>query len=619
MILDQMHSGGRLRSRVPNFFGNCDNVNKLCQEGQLEEALHMVELMVQQNIQAPINAYVGLLKRCARRKALTEGKQVHALVVESGLSSDIFLANTLIDMYAKCGSVLDARKVFNTMPEHNVFSWTAIISAYADHGQGEEAISLFHKMQQTGIAPDIVAFVVVLKACASISALEQGKQLHSQIVKSHFESDVIVGSALVDMYAKCGDIEHARQVFNNMHERNVMSWNAMIAGYAQQGLGKQAFALYEQMRKEDMQPNNATYVVLLKACASLGALRHIHSHILKSGFESDVIVGTTLVDLYAKCGSLEHARQVFRNMRERNVVSWNAMIAGYAQQGLGKEALALYEEMKQEGMQSDEFTYVAVLKACASIAYLEQGKQIHSYIIKSRFESDVIVGSALVDMYAKCGCLEHARQVFNNMHERDVVSWTAMIAGYAQEGLGKESLRLLEHMQKEGTKPNAVTYLSVLSACSHSGLIDEGCHLFNSMCEDHGVTPTVDHYACMVDLLGRAGCLADAEDFINQMPIPPDAVVWMALLGAARNHNHVEIGRRAFDCVVKLEPENATAYVLLSNIYAAAGRSDEVARMRKDMDIVGVKQMHGCNCIEVDNQVHTFADCDATYPQSKEI
>ncbi|KAJ7540625.1 hypothetical protein O6H91_10G023400 [Diphasiastrum complanatum] len=923
--LGHIQSGDGLRSRVPYFFCNGDKVNKLCQEGRLKEAVHMVELMVQQTTEAPIAAYVCLLKGCSRRNALAEGKQVHALIIQSLLDSNIFLANTLLHMYSKCGSVLDAHKVFSNMPQHNVYSWTAIISAYADTGQGEEAINLFQQMQETGLAPDKVVFVVVLKACARLAALEQGKRLHSDIIKRGFQSDVIVGNTLVDMYAKCGCTEDARELFNNMSERDVVSWTAMIAGYAQNGLGKEALALYEQMKQEGVQPSNVTFVLLLKACASLGALKQgkqlhsdiikkgfqsnvivgsslvdmyakcgctedarelfnsmserdvvswtvmiagyaqnglgkealalyeqmkqegvqpnnvtfvlllkacaslgtleqgkqlhsdiikkgfqsnvivgsslvdmyskcgctedarelfnnmskrdvvswnamiagyahnelgkealalyermkqedvrpdnvtfvlllkacarlaaleqgkqlhsdlikggfqsnvivgsslvdmyakcgctqdarelfnnmsdrdvvswnamiagyaqnglgkealalyeqmkqegvqpdnvtfvlllkacaslevleqgkrLHSDIIKRGFQLDVIVGNTLVDMYAKCGCTEDARELFNNMTERDVVSWNAMIAGYAQNGLGKEALALYEQMKQEGVQPDNVTCVLLLKACACLAALEQGKQIHADIIKRGFQSDVIVGSTLVDMYAKCGCTEDARELFNNMSERNVVSWTAMIAGYAQNGLGKEALALFEQMQREGTKPNEVTYICVLSACAQSRLVDEGRYVFYSMCKNHGVTPTMEHYACMVDLLGRAGCLVDAELFINKMPIQPGSVVWMSLLGAARNHGNVEIGRRAFDRVMKLEPKNAAPYVLLSNIYAAAGRKDELVKIRNEMKDAGVKNMPGCSWIEVDNQVHAFVVGDATHPQSKEI
>ncbi|KAJ7298442.1 hypothetical protein O6H91_Y582200 [Diphasiastrum complanatum] len=723
LSLGHLQSGDGLRSRVPDSFWNGDKVNKLCQEGRLKEAVHMVDLMVQQNTKVPIGAYVCLLKGCSRRKALAEGKQVHALIVQSVLDSNIFLANTLVHMYSKCGSVLDAHKVFSNMPQHNVYSWTAIISAYADSGQDEEAINLFQQMQETGLAPDKVVFVVVLKACARLAALEQGKQLHSDIIKRGFQSDVIVGSTLVDMYAKCGCTEDARELFNSMSERDVVSWTAMIAGYAQNGLGKEALALYEQMKQEGVQPDNVTFVLLLKACASLEALeqgkqlhsdiikrgfqlnvivgstlvdmyakcgciedarelfnnmsepnvvswtamiagyaqnglgkeslalyekmkqegvqpdnvtfvlllkacaslaaleqgKQLHSDIIKRGFQSDVIVGSALVDMYAKCGCTEDARELFTSTSERDVVSWNAMIDGYAQNGLGKEALALYDQMKQEGMQPDLITFVVLLKACASLAALEQGKQLHSDIIKRGFQSDVIVGSTLVDMYAKCGCTEDARELFNNMSERNVVSWTAMIAGYAQNGLGKEALALFEQMQREGLTPNEVTYICVLSACAQSRLVDEGHYVFDSMCKNHGVTPTMEHYACMVDLLGRAGCLADAELFINKMPIQPCSVVWMSLLGAARNHGDAEIGRHAFDHVVTLEPKNAAPYVLLSNIYAAAGRKDELAKIRNEMKDAGVKKMPGCSWIEVDNQVHAFDVHDATHPQSKEI
>ncbi|KAJ7564253.1 hypothetical protein O6H91_02G009700 [Diphasiastrum complanatum] len=559
MTLGHIQSGDGLRSRVPDSFCNGDKLSKLCEEGRLKEALHMLELMVQQTTSPPIHAYVCILKGCSRRKALAEGKQLHALIVQSVLDSNIFLANTLVHMYSKCGSLLDAHKVFSNMPQHNVYSWTAIISAYADSGEVEEAIDLFQKMQDTGLAPDKVLFVVVLKA-----------------------------------YAKCGCTEDARELFDNMSERDVVSWNAMIAGYAQNGLGKEALALYEQMKQEAVQPDNVTFVLLLKACASLAALeqgKQLHSEIIKRGFQSDVVVGNTLVHMYAKCGCTEHGRELFDNMSERDVVSWNAMIGGYAQNGLGKDALALYDQMKQEGMQSNNVTFILLLQACASLAALEQGKQLHSEIIKRGFQSKVIVGNTLVDMYAKCGCTEDARELFDNMSERDVVSWSAMIAGYAQNGLGKEALALYEQMQREGTKPNEVTFISVLSACAHSGLVDQGCYFFDSMCKNHGVTPTKEHYACMVDLLGRAGCLADAELFINKMPIQPNSVVWMTLLGAARNHGHAEIGRRAFDRVVKLEPKNAAPYVLLSNIYAAAGKKDELAKIRNQMKEAGVKGM----------------------------
>ncbi|KAJ7536574.1 hypothetical protein O6H91_12G075100 [Diphasiastrum complanatum] len=556
-----------------NVFSWTTIISAYADHRQGKEAINLFQQMQQAGLPPNRFTFAIVLKACTRIQALEQGKQYHLDVIKSGFESDVAIGNTLIDMYAKCGCIEDAHRVFNNMHERNVVSWTAIIAGYAQQGFGKEALDLYEQMTEEGVRPNTVTYAILLKACASIAALEQGKQLHLDIIKSGFESDVIVGSTLIDMHAKCGCIEDARQVFNNMHERSVVSWNAMIAGYAQHGLGKEALDLYEQMKQEGVRPDIVTYVVLLKACGSIAALelgKQLHSDIIRSGFESDLIVGSTLVDMYAKCGCIEESCQVFNNMHERDVVSWNAMIAGYAEHGLGKEAFNLYEQMKQESVQPNKITYLVLLKASASIAALEQGKQVHLDIIKSGFESNVNVGSTLVYMYAKCGCIEDALQVFNNMHERDVVSWNAMIAGYAQQGLGKEALTLWEQMLREGIKPDEVTYVSILSACSHCGLVDKGRHLFDSMCKDHGVIPTIDHYICMVDLLSRAGCLTDAENFIRKMPIHPNAVIWMTLLGAARIHGDVEIGRHAFECVVKLEPEIAAPYVLLSNIYAEA-------------------------------------------------
>ncbi|KAJ7528371.1 hypothetical protein O6H91_15G000800 [Diphasiastrum complanatum] len=592
------------------------------QNGLGKEALALYEQMKQEGVQPDDVTFVLLLKACASLGALEQGKRLHSEIIKRGFQSDVVVGSTLVNMYAKCGCTEDARELFDNMSERDVVSWTAMIAGYAQNGLGKEALALYEQMKQEGMQPNSLTLVLLLKACASLAALEQGKQLHSEIIKRGFQSDVVVGSTLVNMYAKCGCTEDARELFDNMSERDVISWNAMIAGYAQNGLGKEALALYEQMKQEGVQPDNVTLVLLLKVCASIAALeqgKQLHYEIIKRGFQSDVVVGSTLVNMYAKCGCTEDARELFDNMSERDVVSWTAMIAGHAQNGLGKEALALYEQMKQEGVQPDNVTLVLLLNACASLAALEQGKQLHSVIMKRDFQSDVVVGSTLVDMYAKCGCTEGARELFDNMSERDVVSWNAMIAGYAQNGLGKEALALFEQMQREGTKPNEVTYISVLSACAHSGLVDQGRYFFDSMCKNQGVTPTKEHYACMVDLLGRAGCLADAELFINKMPIQPDIVVWMTLLGAARNHGHAEIGRRAFDRVVQLDPKNAAPYVLLSNIYAAAGKKDELAKIRNQMKEAGVKKMPGCSWIEVDNQLHAFVVGDATHPQSKEI
>lgn len=592
-----------------------DKVMQHCERGKLKEAMEIVDLMIQKKKRASEDTYVQLLKECIRLKALPEGKQLHAQISASKLRSSIFLANMLVDMYTKCGSVPNARLVFDEMPNRNVFSWNIMISAYTKHGQGKEALALFEKMQDESANPDPVTFVSVLKACMSVADLQKAKQIHSMIEENGLETNVFVGSILVDLYGKCGDIEDAWGVFKLMPERNVVSWTTMIAGYAEHGFGKEALALFKQMEREHVKPNRVTFLSILKACSSLTDLeegRKVHAKIKKQGFNADVFVGSTLIDMYAKCGSVHEARRVFDDMHERNVVSWNAMIAGYSQHGHGKEALALLKQMPFQGVKPNEFTFASIIKACASLEALEEGKQVHSRIKEEGFGSDVFIGSILIDMYAKCGAIEDAEQVFNESTEKNVVSWNAMVSGYAQHGYCEEALSLFKRMKQEGVKPTETTFTSVLLACSHAGLLDEGRAIFESMSQDHGIKASVEHFACMVDLLGRWGHLVEAVELINKMEIEPDVAVWMALLSACRIHNNIEFGRHAFEHVVKLEPKMSGAYVLLSNIYAAAGRWDEVAKLRKDMQERGLKKDVGCPWIEVNGSGSTFVTADQT-------
>eukprot|EP01018_Ginkgo_biloba_P029526 Gb_22656 [translate_table: standard] len=591
------------------------------QNGDNEEALKLFQQMHWANVKPSSFIFGNILKACARLAALEQGKQVHNWVIKTGLDSDAFTGSALVDLYSKSGSMEDARQVFEKMPERNRVSWIAMITGYASNGPAEEALSLFHQVQRTGMKPSQFIFSSVLSACASISALEPAKGIHKHIIQTGFESNVFIGSALVDMYAKGGNIEDARNLFDKLPERNIVCWTAMITGYMQSGRGEEAVKLFRQMHGIGMKPNQFTLASITGACASLAALEEgtqIHNQIIKTGYESNVFVCSALVDLYGKCGSVEDARKVFDRM-PKNTVSWNAMISGFAQNGQGEEALKHFCQMQVACIRPNEVTYPSVLSACASLVALGQGMKIHNHTIKTGLEFDVFVGSALVDMYAKCGSIRNAYEVFTNMPERNEVSWNAMISGYAQHGRGKEALHLFEQMQRDGMKPNHITFISVLSACSHVGLVDEGRHYFKSMIQDHNIIPTQDHYACMVDLLGRAGHLDEAKHIINDMPFEPDAVVWRALLGACKIHGNVEIGQRAADCILELKPQDAATYVIMSNIYAVARRLDDAAKVRKLMDERGVKKEAGHSWIEVQNIVHTFIARDRSHPQIDEI
>ncbi|KAJ7531601.1 hypothetical protein O6H91_14G050200 [Diphasiastrum complanatum] len=390
-----------------------------------------------------------------------------------------------------------------------------------------------------------------------------------------------------------------------------------------QGHAHRALSIFEKMEKEGFIPNSITFVSVLRSCGVLLAIdkgKKLHAQVRKNGLESNIFVGSILVDMYARCGDLSEARRVFNRLQRKNVVAWNAMIAGYANHGLGHHALELFKDLQTNGIKPNGVTFGSILKACGSIAAIDQGKWIHSQVIEHGLESDMLVGSALVDMYAKCGDVDKAHQVFDSLPGRDIVSWSALIGGYAQHGLGQEALQVFESMQQEGLKPNDITLVSVLCACSHANLFDDGFRIFQSMFEDVGIAPKMEHYTCIIDLLGRAGNLEEAEDLILKMPVEADAAVWMSMLRACRTQNNVEVGRRSFESLLKLEPSNAAAHVLMSNIYAALGMWKEKADIRNKMLSAGWIMVHpGVTWIEFNNQIHTFVVQDKVHPQKKEI
>ncbi len=431
-----------------------------------------------------------------------------------------------------------------------------------------------------------------------------------------------MGNSLIDMYAKCGSLEDAWIVFNKMPSRDVVSWNAMILGHVKCGQGQKALELFHQMQQEGVQPNYVTFVGVLNACANGIALeegRCVHHHIVQSGLEMNVFVGNSLVDMYAKCGRIEDAWKVFHKMPSRDVVTWNALVLGHVKCGHEQKALELFQQMQQEGVLPKSVTFVGVLNACASVIALEEGRRVHQQIIQSGLESHVFVGSSLVDMYAKCGSIEDAFRVFNKMPSRDVVTWTAILGGCAMHGHGREALKHFEQMCDEGVQPDDITFVCVLSACSHAGLVDEGMRLYASMIRDYMIPAKLEHYTCMVDLLGCAGHLQEAENMVMEMPCKPQAAAWMALLGACRIHGNVGMAERVAKRILEMEPENAAVYVLLSNIYAAAGNRhlcENVERQRKER---GAKKQPSCTWIEVNNEVHTFVVQDQDHPQMVEI
>eukprot|EP01018_Ginkgo_biloba_P018484 Gb_38129 [translate_table: standard] len=590
-------------------------------KGKADEALTLFRQMQLADAKPNSVTMVSVLLACAQLAALQHGKWIHAYIIRSGIEIDVFVATALVDMYAKCGSVEIARHLFDTMSKRNAVSWSAIIAGYAQNGYASEALTLFYQMLLTNMKPNPMTMVSVLQACGQLGALQQGKLIHDYTIRAGL-CDVFLGTALVDMYAKCGCVETARKVFDRMSKRDVVLWNTMISGYCQNGHTNETLTLFNEMQRAKVKPNSVTMVSLLQACAHSGALQQgiwIHEYIIQSGFESDVIVGNSLIDMYANCGRVEVAHELFEKMPKRDVVSWNAMISGYVENGHTTKALLVFSQMQLADINPNSVTLLSVLQACIYVAALQQGKWIHGYIIRNGFESNVFLENSLLTMYAKCGNIRIARHIFDKMTERGVVSWNAMIAAYGIHGQGKDALALYAQMEQRAMKPDDITFVGLLNACSHAGLVEEGWNYFDCMSRNYGIRPRLEHYACMVDLLGRAGQLSEAHNFINKMPLEPDACVWGALLGACRIHSNIELGERVAEHLFAMEPENAGYYVLLSNIYAAAGKWNDVTKVRKMMKDRGAKNMPGCSSIEINNRIHEFLVGDRSHSQSEKI
>lgn len=486
----------------------------------------------------------------------------------------------------------------------------------------QEALDIFQLMQHRGIKVDVDTYALLLQGCIVSKSIEDGRRVHAHMFESGVELDIDLSTKLVIMYAKCGKMMDARQLFDEIPERNSVAWNAMIAGYTQHGQSEQALELFYQMRKDGVEADKYTFSTVLRACARVAVIEageQVHACIVKLDFHKNVYVGSALIDMYAKCGSIQDARQAFDIMSTRNAVSWNAMIAGYVLHGYGEEALNLFYEMQMAGAKVDQFTLSTVVRVCVCLASLEQAKQVHAGVVRCGYDLDVVLESAFVDLYSKWGRVEDARRVFDKMPERNIISWNAMIAGYGNHGRGKEAIHLFEQMQREHIKPNHVTFLAVLSACSYSGLLDEGWHYFQCMNRDYGIIPRAMHYARLVELHSRAGRLNDAYDVIDNLPFKPTANIRGALLCACRMHGNIELGTCAAEHLIELEPQQIRNYVVLLNVYAAANRLEDVAKVRRLLEDRGMKLEPPCSWIDIKKRLHVFSVGDRSHAETEKI
>ncbi|KAL4360633.1 hypothetical protein GQ457_04G033350 [Hibiscus cannabinus] len=550
--------------------------------------------------------YPFVFKAIGEEKLVGFGRVVHGRALMGGLEKDSFVMNSLLAMYMNCGKKEEGGKVFDFMWKPNVVSWNSMISGYFKNGCAKEALGIFNKMLDDEVVMDCATVVSVLPVCGFLKALEVGRRVYESVKEKGWEKEIVVRNALVDMFAKCGSMAEARSVFEGMDQRDVVTWTSLINVHISNGDLRAALRLCFSMVLEGVRPNSVTLASLLSACGESNNLldgRCLHGWSIRQKLESDVMVETSLIDMYAKCNRFDLSFRVFKRTSKKKTVPWNAILAGCIHNRLGNEAIKLFKEMLIEGVKPDGATLKSFLPAYAIHANLQQAMNIHSYLVRSGLLSNSEIATAVVDIYSKCGCLESAHMIFNGIPNvnKDIYAWSVIIAGYGAHGHGEVAVSLFKEMVQAGVKPNEVTFTSVLHACSHAGLVDEGLNLFNFMLRNDQISPKTDHYTCIVDLLGRSGRPDEAYDIIRTMPFAPGHAVWGALLGACVIHENVELGEIAAKRLFELEPENTGNYVLMAKLYSAVGRWEDAENMRHIINEIGLQKAPAHSLIQVRN------------------
>ncbi|KAH7439393.1 hypothetical protein KP509_04G059000 [Ceratopteris richardii] len=534
---------------------------------------------------------------------------IHEQVIRSGYESDLFIGSSLVDVYARCGCLQEAHAVFDNLKNKNAVSWAALIIGYAQHGEGQCSMELLERMHLENVDIDRIAFVSIIKACSSVGGLKQGRLLNKKMLEKGLFPDNLLGNALVDMYSRCGDLDDASCIFKRLLVQDVISWGAIIAGYDGCGFSFEALSLFDQMQQAGVQANTAVFLPVLNACSFLNYVEHgmlIHGQLVEQNEMMDMAIANKLVDMYTKTGKIEEAESVFRAMEYRDLVSWGAMILGCADHGHGPAALDFFQEMWQECIEADKTIFLCVLKACASTSAIKLARLIHFQVVASGHNDDRDIENTLLDTYSKLGSIDDSCRVFDGLVGPDTVSWAAMIAGYARCGILQIVHQCLKDMKQQGLQPHAGIFSSVLLGCTHAGVLNEGYQFFKSMINEYGITPNVEHYHCIVDLLGRVGQLKEAIAMLVTMPAMSDMIVWTSLLTSCKTYHNVELGKVCLDEILRIDPDDASAYLLMASIYAGAGMWEEVRRLRVLRRLAGAQKKRGVTFLEVDNKVYEF-------------
>ncbi|WOG87459.1 hypothetical protein DCAR_0206684 [Daucus carota subsp. sativus] len=530
----------------------------------------------------------------AKLGSLNLGIQLHCSVVKLGFCSNMYVATSLVDMYGKCGYILHAQQMFDEMPHRNVVSFSSLITGYVNAQNPWMAIEIFIVMLNMGKGPTLHSVSGALVGCAQLRDVKLGAQVHGLCLKSRFEMDVVVGTSLIDMYIKSSDVEASRGVFDGVIGKNVVTWTSMVNGYSLAQRPDEAMVLVRNMSRLGIRANFLTYNCLLSSFSfpvDFDHFKQVHCCVIREGLESNHYLLVSLMTMYSRSSNAEDFLKICSTVRIWDQISWNGVIAGFANLQKGEEALVCYNNMRHQGINVDVFTLVSILKAMGIIAALDEGRQTHGLVFKIGYASNLCVQNGLVSMYAKCGRIADAEKVFFSMIEHDIYSWNSLLAGCAHNGFGTKALCLFEQMRKTTLKPDLTSYLAVLTACSHEGFLEKGLEYFDMMRNDDSLEPPkVEHYACIVNLFARAGYVHEAESLINSMLIKPGPTVYKALLSACQLYGNKEIAIRNATKLKELCPDDDATFVLISNVLATGGYWDDAAGLRNLMYDKGVKK-----------------------------
>lgn len=600
----------------------------LALSGQCKASKEIPELTQLSNLYLRKSAYSNALKISAQLRHIFSGKQLHSHVIKLGYCNILSIENQILNVYVKCKEFQDAFQLFGTMPVRNVVTWNTVICGVATCGQNYNidlhlVFMYFRRMLEGMVNPNYITFTGLLRACVEQNEIDMGKQIHCFLVKLSFDLNTIVGSALVDLYAKFGLVEYARSVFYEIQTKDLVLWNVMISCYSLNSLAKEAFKVFKLMQLEGIKGDDFTFTSLLSSCTTLGSCElgeQFHSIIIKRALDLDIFVASALIDMYTKHDYIEYAHEVFDKMSIRNVVSWTTIIVGYGRNGDGKKAMKLFNEMLQEGFKPDELTLASITSSSGSLSSTAEVIQVHSYIIKCGFQAHLSTVNSLVTAYSKCGSISNASQCFSSVLEPDIVTWTSIIGAYAFHGLAKEAIECFQEMLISGVRPDRIAFLSIITACSHGGLIKEGLYYFNLMTCEYKFVPDLEHYTCLIDLFARAGLLDEAFDILSLLHIEEVGSKTLgAFIGACKVYGNVELASWAGEKLFLLEPTRHVNYTLLSNMYASFGNWVEVARARRMMRERCNLKVPGCSWMEIAGEVHSFVSSDRSHPQDFEL